>query len=211
MDVPVKPRRYDASGRRAAARARRERVLRAAEALFGASGYATTTVAAIAEAADVSAETVYKTFGGKSGLVRALWQKALEGAGPVPAELRSDALRALADPGALVLGWARLATEVAPRVVPVLLLVRDAAVGDPAMRSMYAEMEAGRLERMTDNARHLAEAGHLRPGVDLAEAADLLFAVSSPEMFELLVLRRGWSLDRYARFVADAIAAALLP
>jgi AcrR family transcriptional regulator len=211
VEVPVKPRRYDASGRRAAARARRERVLLAAEALFGESGYATTTVAAIAEAADVSAETVYKTFGGKSGLVRALWQKALEGAGPVPAELRSDALRTLADPRALVLGWARLATEVAPRVVPVLLLVRDAAVGDPAMRSMYDEMEAGRLERMTDNARHLAEGGHLRAGVDLAEAADLLFAVSSPEMFELLVLRRGWSLDRYAGFVAATIDAALLP
>jgi len=211
MDVPVKPRRYDASSRRAAARARREHVLVAAGTLFATHGYANTTVAALAEAAGVSAETVYKSFGGKSGLVRALWQKALEGAGPVPAELRSDALRKQEDPRVLVRGWARLATEVAPRVVPVLLLVRDAAVGDPAMRRLYDDMERARLERMTDNARHLADAGHLRPGVGLAGASDVLFAVSAPEMFELLVLRRGWSPDRYAGFVADTIAAALLP
>ena len=144
MDVPVKPRRYDASSRRAAARARREHVLVAAGTLFATHGYANTTVAALAEAAGVSAETVYKSFGGKSGLVRALWQKALEGAGPVPAELRSDALRKQKDPRVLVRGWARLATEVAPRVVPVLLLVRDAAVGDPAMRRLYDDMERAR-------------------------------------------------------------------
>jgi len=57
----------------------------------------------------------------------------------------------------------------------------------------------------------IADAGHLRPGVGLAGASDVLFAVSAPEMFELLVLRRGWPLDRYAGFVADTIAAALLP
>jgi AcrR family transcriptional regulator len=66
------PRRYDASGRRARAQQRREAVLRAARTLFLDVGYAATTVPAVAGAAGVSAETVYKMFGGKAGLVRAL-------------------------------------------------------------------------------------------------------------------------------------------
>ena len=34
---------------------------------------------------------------------------------------------------------------------------------------------------------------------------------SSAEVYGRLVLDRGWSLDRYAAFVGDALAAALLP
>jgi hypothetical protein len=135
----------------------------------------------------------------------------LRGLGPVPAEVRSDDLRGLADARQVVRGWSRLATEVAPRVVPVLLLVRDAAVGDPSMRGLYDEMEVDRLTRMTENARFLADGGHLRPGVSLQTAADVMFAVSSPEMFEMLVLRRGWELDRYGEFVATTLTEALLP
>jgi AcrR family transcriptional regulator len=212
MSGSVNSRRsYDASGRREAARHRRERVLRAAADHFLRSGYAATTVAAVAAWAEVSPETVYKTFGGKAGLVLALRDRALEGAGPVPAETRSDDLRGLDDPRRIVAGWASLAAEVAPRVVPVLLLVRDAAAGDPTLRALHDEMEAARLARMDDNARSLADAGHLRADVDRATAADVMYAVSAPEMFELLVLRRGWSVARYASYVESTLVAALLP
>lgn len=211
MTHPVNTRRrYDASGRREAAGRRRERVLQAAADHFLRLGYAATTVAAVAAAAGVSPETVYKAYGGKAGLVHALRDQALQGAGPVSAESRSDALRALTDPRAVIAGWARLATEVAPRVTPVLLLVRDASATDPTMREVHDEMEVARWERMTDNARHLAEGGHLRTGVDVAAAADVMFAVSAPEMFEMLVLRRGWSLERYASYVEATLVAALL-
>ncbi len=212
MVPSVKPsRRYDATGRRAQAQVRRESVLRAASAQFLEKGYAATTVGAVAAAAGVSTETVYKVFGSKGGLVRALREQALQGADPVPAETRSDALHLSDDPHLVVRGWARLATEVAPRVVPVLLLVRDAAAGgDPEMRRLIDDLEADRRRRMADNAGRLAERGHLRQGVSRSDAADVLFAVSSPEMFELLVLRQRWSLERYGAFVEDTLAAALL-
>ena len=203
-------RRYDASRRRADARSRRQSVLDAARDLFLRHGFGGTTVAAIAAAAGVSPETVYKAFGGKTGLVRALQQDALLGTGPVPAEDRSDGLRANADPHQVVRGWARLATEVAPRVVPILALVRDAAAVDPGMRAVHDEMDEGRLRRMTENAEFLHNAGHLRDGVTVADAADLMWSVSSPEMFELLVVRRRWSPERYADFVYNTLSHGLL-
>lgn len=210
MTAPVKTRTYDATRRQDLARQRQRVVLDAAQGLFFEHGYNATTVAGIAAAAGVSPETVYKAFGGKPGLVRELQARALLGAGPVPAELRSDRLHDLADPHEVVRGWARLAREVAPRVVPVLLLVRAAAQVDATMRELSEELDADRRRRMRANARFLAGSGHLRSGISHAMATDVLFAVSSPEMYDLLVLRGRWSLRRYARFVESTIAGALL-
>ena len=64
---------------------------------------------------------------------------------------------------------------------------------------------------MTINARGLFEACHLRPEITPAEAADILWTYSSPELYELLVIRRGWPAERYGRFVGQALIAALLP
>lgn len=203
-------RRYDSSKRRADAANRRQSVLTAAGELFQQRGFAPTTVAAVADRAGVSPETVYKNFGGKTGLVRALYGQAIRGEGPVPAEQRSNRLRTHADALDVVRGWSRLATEVAPRVVPLLLLVRDAAVLDVASRGLLAELDGARHRRMADNAEFLHAAGHLRPGMTTAMAADLMWSISAPEMFELLVLRRGWSLEQYADFVYGAIANGLL-
>jgi len=101
--------------------------------------------------------------------------------------------------------------EVAPRVAPVLLLVRKAAASDPELARLQEEMDAARLTRMTHNAQTLLKGGRLRPGMTLDTATDVLWTYSSPELYELLVLRRHWSVQRYGEFIADAMIAALLP
>lgn len=205
-------RRYNSSGRRTQAERSRERVVAVARDRFLRDGYATTTVAAIARDAAVSVETIYKAFGGKPGLVRAILAKALEGAGPVPAESRSDQLVATEpDPRKIIHGWTRLAMEVAPRGAPVALLVRDAAVTDPQMADLLEEMEQARLVRMTDNARRFADHGHLRPDLSVEDAGVVMWTYTAPVLYELLVLKRGWSVERFADFTADALSAALLP
>jgi AcrR family transcriptional regulator len=205
-------RRYDSTGRLAQAVRNRGAVLDAAERLFLDRGYAATTIGSVAAGANVSVETIYKAFGGKGGLVRALRDRGLAGQGPVPAEQRSDRMRVTErDPRAIIANWGTLTAEVAPRVSPILLLVRAAAASDAETAKLLAEMEADRLRRMTVNARHLHDHGHLRRGVTLQSAIDILWTYSSAELYELLVLRRGWPLDRYGRFVADAMMAALLP
>src|ERR1700712_139058 len=99
-------REYDASGRREQARLNRDRIVDAAERRFLGEGDGATTVAAIAIDAGVSDDTVYKAFGGRAGLVRAIRGRALEGAGPVPAEVRSDALHTdETDPRRIIEGW----------------------------------------------------------------------------------------------------------
>jgi AcrR family transcriptional regulator len=204
-------RSYDASRRQEQARRNRDRILAVAERLFLRDGYVATTIAAIASDAEVSPDTIYKSFGGKPGLVRAIRAKALEGEGPVPAEQRSDAVQFReADGRKIIEAWGALTAEVAPRVAPILLLMRAAAATEPEGEALLEEMDADRLQRMSHNARRLRDAGHLRRGVTLAQAADVLWTYSAPELYELLVLRRGWSPRRYGNFVATAMIDALL-
>lgn len=210
---PVKhARTYDSSGRAAQAARNRTAVLESAERLLLNGGYASTTITAIAAAAGVSVETIYKTFGGKAGLVRAIRDWRLAGIGTVAAESRSNQARAeVDDPYELIARWGGFTAEIAPLVSPILLLIRSAAATDPEAAALLTELDADRHRRMRVNARHLRNRQFLRPGVSVAEAVDVLWTFSSAELYELLVVRRGWSPARYGHFVAEAMTAALLP
>ena len=205
-------RRYDASRRREQATRTREAILDVARRQFLEQGYAATTVSRIAAEASTSVETVYKAFGGKSGVVRALWERSLAGRGPVPAPIRSDALSASeSNPVRVLRGWGQLTTELAPEGAPVILLIRAAATADSDMATLLAEAEAQRRTRMRHNARRLQRRGWLRPGITLAHATDILWTYSSAEIYELIVIKSGWPIERYGAFVSDAMIAALLP
>lgn len=188
----------------------RDRVIEIAERRFLVDGYATTTIQSIAEEAGVSVDTIYKTFTGKPGLIRAIRDRALLGQGSVPAEDRSDRLhKEQLDGPAIVREWGTLAIEISPRVAPILLLVRDASVHDAELVSLLAELDGQRLERMRANATQLARAGHLREGLEIEAAAHIMWIYSSPELYELTVLRQHWTLERYGSFITDAMISAL--
>lgn len=212
MPHNVKRRRaYDATKRRADALGRREAVLAAARELFLQDGFAATTVASVAERAGVSHETVYKNFGSKPGLVRALHNDAIRGEGPVSPYQRSEDLRGQSDPYEIARGWSKLSMKVAPRVSPLLLVLRDATIVQPDLRDLLAELDDERLQRMSQNAQFLHDAGHLRETVTTGAAADLMWSATSPEMYELLVLRRGWTLDQYANHIFLSVSSLLRP
>src|SRR6266446_2251259 len=117
----VKGRSYDASLRREQARRNHDRIIEMAQRRFLRTGYGPTTISAIAKDAGVSVDTIYKSFGGKPGLIRAMTVRALEGTGPVPAEQRSDDLQAREhDPRQLISGWGVFVTEVAPLAAPIV-------------------------------------------------------------------------------------------
>lgn len=207
----VKPRRYDASRRREHARLNREAIVSAARQRFLNDGFTATTIAAIAADADASSDTIYKSFGGKAGLLRAVCEDALKGEGPIPAEQRSDAMQASeTDPRMMLRGLGTLTIEVAPRIAPLLLLLSTAADADPAMAQLRADFDAARLARMTHVAQILARKTQLRLGLSVDEAAEIMWAYSSPELYGLLVLTRGWRPERYGEFVGESLVDALL-
>ena len=209
----VKPkRRYDSSGRQAQARRSRQAILDAAQRQFLHGGYAATTIAAIAAEAGVSVETIYKAFGGKPGLVRAIYDRGLAGRAPVPAFQRADAIREReTDPRTIMRHWGTLTSEVSAVVSPIARLVRAAADSDPDMAALLRANNDIREQRARHHARFLKRRGYLRQGLSLAQATDILWTCTSDELYDLLVVQRGWSLPRFARFLGDYLIATLLP
>ena len=201
-------RQYDGTARRARAEKVRESLIETARAMLVADGYAALTVPKVAQACGVSVESVYKRFAGKAALVRAVVEQALRGAGPVAAETRSDALRA-DDLQGLLQGWGRLSAEVGPRVAPILLILDAGAEHDRELADLDRELEEGRRARMTENALRLADAGHVPPALSVTRVADILLTYSSPQLYDLLVIRSAWTLDEYADFISVGIAAQL--
>jgi hypothetical protein len=114
------------------------------------------------------------------------------------------------DPSRMLRGLGTLTAEVAPRIAPLLLLLARAAETDTEVAQLRAGLDVARLARMTQVAEILATKARLRPGLSVQEAAEIMWTYSSPELYGLLVVSRGWSPDRYGEFVGESLVDALL-
>lgn len=207
MLTPVKPRSYNAPRRRAAAQRTRRAILDAAIRLFVERGYAGTTMAEVAAAAGVALDTVYAAVGPKPTLFRLLVETAISGTdAPMPAEERDyvRAIHAEPDAGRKLALYARAMRQILPRMAPLLRVLQAAVPADPELAAVWQEITERRARNMQRLAAELAATGRLREGLAVEEAADVIWASSSPELYGLLVQERGWSPDRYARWLADA-------
>jgi AcrR family transcriptional regulator len=205
-------RNYDATGRRERARQRRRDVVVAAQDLFEADGFQATTISAVAQRAGVSAESIYKGFGTKAALAKAVFDFVIVGDDePIPMAERpeSRAIQAEPDVRRKIQLYVDGFIERQQRSAKVQILIRDGRHSDETLRETWQTLLDERLTGMTMFGRHLLETGDLRPGITLEEVADVLWTYISIEFYELLVLLRGWSPERYAAFVATAITTAL--
>jgi AcrR family transcriptional regulator len=183
------------------------------EALFERDGFRSTTIAAVAEHAGASAESIYKGFGTKAALAKAVFDLVIAGDDePVPVWRRSeaDAIRAEPDIRRKIMLYSRGLAARQQRSAKVQILIRDGGHTDQTLTVLWQRLLAERLTGMTMLGRHLIESGQLREGIELDEVRDVLWTYTAVELYELLVVERGWPLDRYADWIGQAIAAALM-
>jgi AcrR family transcriptional regulator len=205
---------YDASGRREQARARRLAVVLAARDLFERDGFRPTTMAAIAAHAGVSAESVYKAFGTKAALAKAVFDLVLAGDDePVPIAER-QAVQEIHDEPDVRRKITMFAQGLARRQAAsasVQILIRDGRHVDDALAPVWAKLNDEGLVGMTMLGRHLLATGQLRGGIELDEVRDVLWTYLAIDTYERLVLSQGWSQERYATWLARAMTSALCP
>jgi AcrR family transcriptional regulator len=212
--MPEVKRSYDASRRRERARARRLAVVLAARDLFERDGFRRTTIAAIAAHAGVSAESVYKGFGTKAALAKAVFDVVIAGDDePVPVAER-PAMRAIGDEPDVRRKIAMFVDGLAQRQARsarVQILIRDGRHVDDSLDPVWAKLNDEGLVGMTMLGRHLLESGQLRDGIELDEVRDVLWNYLSIDHYERLVLAQGWPLQRYSRWLTHAITSAICP
>jgi AcrR family transcriptional regulator len=215
MDREVKSRRpYEGAARQARTRRTRAAVVEAARSLFLERGYAATTIEAISDRSDTPQATVYRLFSSKLGILKALLDVSVGGDDEAVAMADRPQVRALisaGDPAKKLTGFAALLHDVMARVGPVHRILADAARSDQDAASLLAEIARQRHEGQQRIARSLARSGALRPGLRERDAADIIHALASPEVYGLLVSDRDWSGERYEKWLRSILIDQLLP
>lgn len=211
MAGDVKPRRYRSALRQEQAEQTRQRVLDAAAALFEQRGYTGTTIAAIAEAAGVSEETVYARFRTKRTLLGELVRRAVRGPDPrpIPEQEGPRRLAAASDQHEQLRIFAADIALRLERAAPLVAVVAGAARSDPELADLFTRLHADRLKNMHILIDALAANGPLRRPHN--QAIETAWALASPELHQLLTRTRGWTRRRYRDWLAASLEALLLP
>ena len=147
---------------------------------------------------------MYRLFSSKLGILKALLDVSIAGddqAVSVPERPQVDRAPRRARPGQLLAGFAGVTVAINTRSSDVYRILSSAAGSDPAAAALLADYQRQRDHGQGRIARSLARAGALRPGLRERDAADLIHALMSPELYRLLVIDRGWS-PRALRAVA---------
>jgi AcrR family transcriptional regulator len=206
MAETVKTRAYNSPRRREQAAATRRQILEAAQKLFERQGFAATTMAAVASEAGVALKTVYVAFDTKSGVLRALWNLLLRGDDEeVPVAERAWYREVLdePDPEKTLRLNARNARRVKERIGGVLGVIREAAPLDPDSAALWERIQSDFYDNQRTVLRSI--------GLDDDAAADVLWTLNHPDVWLLLVGRRGWTPERWERWFADTACEQLLP
>ena len=190
----------------------RAAVVDAAGALFLERGYGGTTVEAISERADVPPATVYRLFASKHGILKALFDVSIVGDdADVPVAERPQVQSLLGgDPRAQVGGFVEVAAQINSRAGSLYRILVSAAGTDPDAAALLDELTRQRQQGQRMIARSLARANALRPELRERDAADLIHALLSPEMYQLLVRDRGWKPERYKQWLTATLVDQLL-
>jgi AcrR family transcriptional regulator len=214
MDRDVKSgRTYEGAARQARTRRTRAAVVEAAQSLFVERGYAATTIEAISDRSDTPQATVYRLFSSKLGILKAVLDVSVGGDDQAVAMADRPRVRALISDGDAkdqLAGFAALLREIMGRVGPVHRILADAARSDQEAASLLTEMARQRHEGQRRIARSLARSGALRPGIRERDAADIIHALASPEVYGLLVSDRGWGGERYEKWLRSILIDQLL-
>lgn len=192
----------------------RAAVVEAARRLFTERGYGATTIEAISELADVPPATVYRLFSSKHGILEALLDVSIVGDDEAVAMAdRPEVQRLLAedDPRRMLAGFVEISAQVNARVAPLHRTLVTAAGSDPNAAALLDQLGRQRQTGQRLIARSLAGAGALRPELRERDAADVIHALMSPELYQLLVVDRKWKSGRYERWLTELLQTQLLP
>jgi AcrR family transcriptional regulator len=215
MTQPKRPkRRYNSTRRQAQARETRRQIVEAARKLFTERGYTGATIQAVAQEAGVAPETIYAVFENKRAILAHLIDVSVGGDDqPIPLLQRSgpQAVFREPDPRLQLRLFALDISMILERVAPIFEVVRVAAKTEPDIADLLQNLLRQRWQNIAAFVESLSGHGPLREGVVETQATEYVWTLTSPEVFRLLTVDRGWSREQYVRWLADTLTRLLLP
>jgi AcrR family transcriptional regulator len=203
----IKKRPYKSLVRQRQAGDTRRRIVEATLQLLQSEGYAGMTIEAIAQRAEVSAQSVYAIFKSKTGILTELLDQSTFGADYEKAVQR--ALNA-SDPETRLRLAAPIARQIHDAQSATFDLLRGAGVVAPELAKLEQQRERLRYERQEQMIISLRDARRLRPELDHGTARDIFWMLTGRDVYRMLVRERGWSPQKYQDWLADTLVHSLL-
>ena len=201
-------RAYRSPRRREQAQATRGRILASARRLFLANGYGGTTIESIARQAGVAVQTVYASLGSKRGILFALLdQMAIDADLPL---MQAELAAAAGDPPRQLRERIAFNTRFYAAGAGLIDIARTVSGVEEDLQAMWREGESRRHRAARALVDEWKRAGALAPGLSVNGATDILWGLSGPDMFRLLVIERRWSIERFEAWLYGTLAPALL-
>ena len=198
---------YHSRVRQRQAEETRRHILTVARELFESHGYSATTLEAIAEIAEVSPKTIAAVFGSKRALLAAVINPD---AFSTPVKLLIEELRATEDPSRQVSLVAQITRQAYEQLASSLELLRTASAVAPELADLAQQVEARRRQNQSRLIVSLHERGTLHPGLSFEEATDVLWALTSYDLYRMLVVEQSWEPERYETWLAQLLVQQLL-
>jgi len=198
---------YHSQVRQRQAEETRRRILAAAGELFASRGYAVTTLEAVAEVAEVSSKTIAAVFGSKRALLAEVINPE---AFSTPVKLLIEELRATEDPSRRLSLVAQITRQAYEPLASSLELLRTAGAVAPELADLAQQVEARRRRNQARLMASLYEQGALRSGLSFEEATDVLWALTSYDVYRMLVVEQSWEPERYETWLAQLLVQHLL-
>ncbi len=202
-----KKRIYNSETRQAQAAQTRSRILVSAKALFQSKGFEEVTIEQMAQAADVSAPTIYALFQSKRGLLRALMDEAL------PADqfeaLVKGAMQEKSAKAHLAIS-AKIARQMYDAEMAQMDIFRGAAILAPEFKELEKEREQRRYKRQEESVKLIVKEGVLLQGLTASKARDILWAFTGRDLYRMFVVEQGWSSEDYENWLAQLLVKTLI-
>ena len=202
-----KKRPYHSRMRQRQAEETRRRILAVARELFESGGYIVTSLEAIAEIAEVSPKTITAVFGSKRGLLTEVINPDA-----FSAHVRQllEELRATESPSRQFALVAQVTRQAYEALASSLELLRTASAVAPELTDLAQQVEMRRRQNQAGLITFLHERGALRSGLLLEEATDVLWALTSYDLYRMLVVEQHWKPTRYETWLASLLIEHLL-
>jgi AcrR family transcriptional regulator len=201
---------YSGTWRQAQAAATRREVLDAAGELFSRRGYAATSIDAIAAQAGVSRETIFKSFGSKRRLLQLWVERQVAGPDePVPVEQQHwlELVRDANDRRRQIEIAVAAVSAIFDRAIDAISALRAAAHADPEIAELWRLACEQRRHDVSTVTALLSSRSPAAPDLTDDEVVDVVYALTSPELFELLVRQCGWAPERFRHWLVAALLA----
>lgn len=208
-------RKYDSSRRKAQALGTHQQILESAEKLFSINGYSGTSIESIAQKANVAPETIYATFRNKKTILSKVIKVSILGDddNPVPMMLREQ-IREVAEETnqkRQIQMFAKRIHLLMSRVAQLLEVMKSASKTEPEIKRLLKKYLDGRFQGMGFFIDCVMANGALRKKLDKLTATETVWLLTSAEVYNLLIIERGWSGEEYEMWLSQTLTEFLLP